>query len=101
MTETTRRGFVSSTMGALSAGALLASLGTATRNAIADELATAADDLAFWRLVQKQFRLEPGLLYFNNASLGPSPALVADATEHYRRKLDAFPVTMDVGRLEG
>ncbi len=91
MTETTRRGFVTSTVGALGAGALLASLGTATRNAIADELATAADDLAFWRLVQNQFRLDPGLLYFNNASLGPSPALVADATEHYRRKLDAFP----------
>lgn len=91
MTESTRRGFVSSTMGAFSAGAVLASLGTATRNAIAEELATAGDDAAFWRLAQKQFRLEPGLLYFNNASLGPSPALVADATEHYRRMLDAFP----------
>ncbi len=31
------------------------------------------------------------MLYFNNASLGPSPALVADATESYRRTLDAFP----------
>ena len=29
--------------------------------------------------------------YFNNASLGPSPALVADATEAFRRQLDAFP----------
>ena len=91
MTETTRRGFVTSTVGALSAGALAASLGTAAGDAVADDLASAADDPAFWRLVQKQFRLDPGLLYFNNASLGPSPALVADATEHYRRTLDAFP----------
>ena len=91
MTETTRRGFVTSTVGTLGAGALLASLGTAAGDAVADELGSAVDDPAFWRLVQKQFRLDPGLLYFNNASLGPSPALVADATEHYRRTLDAFP----------
>ena len=45
----------------------------------------------YWRLVQRQFRLEPGLIYLNNASLGPSPALVADATETFRRQLDAFP----------
>jgi selenocysteine lyase/cysteine desulfurase len=49
------------------------------------------DANAFWRLVQRQFRLEPGLQYLNNASLGPSPALVADATEAFRRQLDAFP----------
>ena len=90
MTETTRRGFVTSTMGAIGAAAILSELGT-TSDAIADELSSAADDAAFWRLVQKQFRLEPGLLYFNNASLGPSPALVADATESFRRTLDAFP----------
>jgi selenocysteine lyase/cysteine desulfurase len=30
-------------------------------------------------------------VYLNNASLGPSPALVADATETFRRQLDAFP----------
>jgi selenocysteine lyase/cysteine desulfurase len=78
-------------MGALGASAVLASVGAATKTAVADELASASDDRAFWRLVQKQFRLEPDLLYFNNASLGPSPALVADATESFRRKLDAFP----------
>ena len=57
MTETTRRGFVTSTMGVLGAEALLANLGTATRNAVADDLASAADEPAFWRLVQAQFRL--------------------------------------------
>jgi len=89
MTETTRRGFIASTMGAAAAGALLA--GTGNQPAFADELASADTDQAFWRLVQKQFRFEPGLLYLNTASLGPSPALVADATEHYRRTLDAHP----------
>ena len=49
------------------------------------------DARSFWRLVQRQFRLEPGLHYLNNASLGPSPGLVADATEAFRRQLDAFP----------
>jgi selenocysteine lyase/cysteine desulfurase len=88
MTETTRRGFVTSTMGALAGSAVLAGVGTTSA---AEELSSAADDRAFWGLVQKQFRLEPGLLYFNNASLGPSPALVADATESFRRQLDAFP----------
>jgi len=90
MTETTRRGFVTSTMGALGAATLLSEIGAATASA-AEELGSISDDAPFWRLVQRQFRLEPDLLYFNNASLGPSPALVADATEAYRRKLDAFP----------
>jgi isopenicillin-N epimerase len=91
MTETTRRVFVTSTMGALGAGALLTGLGSSTQASFAEELGTTADGRAFWALVQAQFRLEPGLLYFNNASLGPSPALVADATESFRRTLDAFP----------
>ena len=53
---------------------------------------SAAETVAdYWRLVQNGFRLEPGLVYLNNASLGPSPELVADATEAFRRRLDAFP----------
>jgi selenocysteine lyase/cysteine desulfurase len=63
--------------------------------AAADELVTAARtgvaEADFWRLVQRQFRFEPGLVYLNNASLGPSPAMVADATDAFRRQLDAFP----------
>jgi selenocysteine lyase/cysteine desulfurase len=57
------------------------------------ESASAVADLGrdYWRLVQRQFRLEPGLVYLNNASLGPSPAMVMDATEAFRRRLDAFP----------
>lgn len=89
MTETTRRGFIASSLGVAGAGLVLA--GAGPPSALADELAAVTTEHAFWRLVQRQFRLEPGLLYFNTASLGPSPALVADATESFRRTLDAHP----------
>jgi selenocysteine lyase/cysteine desulfurase len=91
MGEQTRRSFVAGATAAMGSAALVA----------AADFETASEGLAaslsgippadYWRLVQRQFRLEPGLHYLNNASLGPSPALVADATESYRRRLDAFP----------
>ena len=48
-------------------------------------------DEAYWELVSSMFHFEDGLRYFNNASLGPSPEMVADATNAFRRQLDAFP----------
>ena len=51
----------------------------------------ADDSEDYWELVKAQFTFVPGLYYFNNASLGPSPELVADATENFRRTLDGFP----------
>ena len=91
----TRRSFISGVVTAAGGAALLAttdlkaSVDGAESLAAASSSAQLADD--YWRLVQSQFRLEPGLVYLNNASLGPSPASVADATESFRRKLDAFP----------
>jgi selenocysteine lyase/cysteine desulfurase len=91
----TRRSFISGVVTAAGGAALLAttdlkaSVDGAESLAAASSSAQLADD--YWRLVQSQFRLEPGLVYLNNASLGPSPASVADATEAFRRKLDAFP----------
>jgi selenocysteine lyase/cysteine desulfurase len=49
------------------------------------------DSEDYWELVKAQFTFASGLYYFNNASLGPSPELVADATENFRRTLDGFP----------
>ncbi len=49
------------------------------------------NDEAFWDVVKHHFSLQPGLHYFNNASLGPSPELVLDATEQFRRTLESFP----------
>lgn len=58
---------------------------------MAHSLGGAQESEDYWELVKTQFTFEPGLYYFNNASLGPSPALVADATETFRRTLDGFP----------
>lgn len=88
-----RRAFVTRWMAGVAGSLLLTPLDRAELAAHAEGLAAAKGELAedYWRLVQRGFRLEPGLVYLNNASLGPSPELVADATEAFRRRLDAFP----------
>ncbi len=48
-------------------------------------------DENFWKQVADQFIFEPNLRYFNNASLGPSPVIVQEATKKFRDTLDAFP----------
>ncbi len=91
----TRRSFISGAVATFSGAALLAAADLEALQAGMGDLASASStdalDTDYWRLVQRQFRFEPGLVYLNNASLGPSPTLVADATEAFRRKLDAFP----------
>lgn len=54
-------------------------------------LAERTKDEAYWELVKSGFSLEKGLYYFNNASLGPSPGIVAEATNRFRALLDGFP----------
>ena len=56
-----------------------------------DFLSSSDNDEDYWELVKKEFDFAPGLVYFNNASLGPCPKLVVDATNHYRALLDGFP----------
>jgi selenocysteine lyase/cysteine desulfurase len=63
----------------------------AQAGAVAASLASRDDSERYWELVKAQFPLLAGLYYFNNGSLGPSPSLVIDATEKFRRTLDAFP----------
>lgn len=46
---------------------------------------------AYWEFVKASFSLKSGLHYFNNASLGPSPEIVIDSTEKFRRMMEAFP----------
>jgi isopenicillin-N epimerase len=91
----TRRSFISGAVATFSGATLLAVADLEALQTGVGDLASASTtdalDTDYWRLVQRQFRLEPGLVYLNNASLGPSPALVADATEAFRRQLDAFP----------
>ena len=54
-------------------------------------LADDRNDEDYWKLVKSEFAFEPGLYYFNNASLGPCPKLVVDATNQFRALLDGFP----------
>ena len=95
MAKQTRRQFATHAVMAVSGAAVLSASELDAVNTGLADFATESlvTDIGtdYWRLVQRQFRLEAGLVYLNNASLGPSPALVADATEAFRRKLDAFP----------
>lgn len=54
-------------------------------------LTSNANDEDYWELVKSEFSMEKGLYYFNNASLGPCPKLVVDATNQFRALLDGFP----------
>ena len=54
-------------------------------------LSASDNDEDYWELVKREFDFAQGLVYFNNASLGPCPKLVVDATNQYRALLDGFP----------
>ena len=56
-----------------------------------EKIAAYDDTEDYWNFVKESFSFEDGLFYFNNGSLGPSPEFVIDATEQFRRMLDAFP----------
>jgi selenocysteine lyase/cysteine desulfurase len=101
MPEHSRRSFLSRLVAGVAGGALLTAADRTTLQAHAEELAGPERGDDYWRLVKRGFRLEPDLIYLNNASLGPSPALVADATEAFRRTLDAFPSRYMWGGWEG
>ena len=55
------------------------------------KLSSKDNDEDYWELVKSEFTIEKGLFYFNNASLGPCPKLVVDATNEFRALLDGFP----------
>jgi selenocysteine lyase/cysteine desulfurase len=97
MKDFNRRQFIQNVFTGIVGSSLL--LGT-----VKDQLMAKAEPLAalpetnqenssekYWRLVKKNFQLQKELYYFNNASLGPSPGIVIEATEKFRRTLDSFP----------
>lgn len=55
------------------------------------KLSSKDNDEDYWELVKSEFSMQKGLYYFNNASLGPCPKLVVDATNEFRALLDGFP----------
>ncbi len=95
MTDFNRRRFIQTTLAGLTGSIILSSelkadMVSRTRN-FAGSISEDDNSEAYWELIKQQFEFENGICYFNNASLGPSPELVRDATEKYRRMLDSFP----------
>lgn len=87
-----RRSFVKRLMAGSLGVTLFSNYTTTATTAIRPALGNSKDTSeAFWETVKKQFRFAEGLKYFNNASLGPSPIEVQEATNTYRATLDAFP----------
>lgn len=90
-----RRSFIKKTFSGIAGSSLLLS---GTKNSLLAKAETLGCDLFsnedsenYWEVVKNHFSLSAGLYYFNNASLGPSPELVIDATEKFRRTLESFP----------
>lgn len=95
MNSINRRDFAKRAFSSIAGSALLTAAAQRRLLAQAQPLAAALssgdDGENYWELVKNQFPLLAGLYYFNNGSLGPSPSLVIDATEKFRRMLDGFP----------
>lgn len=88
----TRRSFVKSLFAGAAGTVLLPSYATNYKDRVVEKLPQNDDESeAYWELVKRQFIFAEGLHYFNNASLGPSPIPVQNATNEYRSTLDAFP----------
>ncbi len=90
-----RREFLSRAFATLAGSALLADTARASLLSRAEEIPAPpgepAQDEAYWEAIKTHFPFADGLHYFNNASLGPSPKLVAEATNEFRRTLDMHP----------
>ncbi|MFC2167626.1 aminotransferase class V-fold PLP-dependent enzyme [Acidobacteriota bacterium] len=95
MSEINRRKFIQSTMAVLTGSVVLHTdlKSEVFRKAInfTESLSQHENSEAYWELVKTQFPFEDDIYYFNNASLGPSPEMVRDAAEKFRRTLDSFP----------
>lgn len=93
MKNTDRRTFLQkSLLGAAGLGLLPSTIlaGSDLKNRM-KQLSENKEGEVFWNFVKAHFPFQEGLRYFNNASLGPSPEYVIDATEKFRRLLDGFP----------
>lgn len=94
MNESGRRAFIRNVFTGIAGSSLLLGAAKEELLAKADTLTSNLDNAKgerYWRMVKQGFSIQKNLLYFNNASLGPSPELVIDATNRFRRTLDSFP----------
>ena len=94
MNTINRRGFLKATLSCVAGSALLSDVDKEQLMAGVAQLSGGsgrAGDERYWSLVRQQFRFAEGLKYFNNASLGPSPAYVTDAATKFRQTLESYP----------
>jgi selenocysteine lyase/cysteine desulfurase len=58
---------------------------------LAADLEAAEEAATYWRRVQEEFSLNPGLLHLNCATLGATPRLVIDAVSGYLHEIEGNP----------
>ena len=91
MNPKNRRSFLKVFSSGITGAILLPSLSSRANTEYLALKSTQDNSEAYWQEVKEQFKFAQGLHYFNNASLGPSPIPVQEATELYRETLDGFP----------
>ena len=94
MKNNRRRSFVKQLLAGVTGATLLPSYtanASTSKKEIGSSIDYEDDSEAFWEQLKQQFSFAEGLHYFNNASLGPSPIPVQEATNTFRATLDGFP----------
>ncbi len=95
MSQIKRRNFLKASVTGIASAAMLSAFGKPyidfePKN-LPELLSSDASDENYWEMIKDQFPFAPGLKYFNNGSLGPSPLIVRDACCDFRKTLDEFP----------
>ncbi len=85
-----RRIFIQSAF-ALAGAPLLPALDPAMAQSHTMPLSWATNTEDYWEIVKQQFSFQPGLYYFNNGSIGPTPTSVHLANTANQKLADAFP----------
>lgn len=85
-----RRNFIQSSL-ALAGIPLLPAIDKTIAPGYTISLSSADTTEDYWEMVKQQFSLQQGLYYFNNGSIGPTPASVHLADTAYQKMADEFP----------
>jgi selenocysteine lyase/cysteine desulfurase len=91
-----RRGFFKGFAGALAVAYTLPEVAEAMFDYLAQlrvDLASAPDQKRLWQRVQSEFLFEPGLLHFNNGSIGATPRAIVEAHKAYIDRFETNPYT--------
>ncbi|MBT7859990.1 MAG: aminotransferase class V-fold PLP-dependent enzyme [Gemmatimonadetes bacterium] len=87
-----RREFFRGFAAALAAASTLPEIAEAVSDYLAQlrvDLASAPDEKTLWERVQSEFLLEPGLMHFNNGSIGSTPRPIVEAHKAYIERFEA------------